>query len=108
MPDVAVPSVKPGVTVSPPDTALSSVTVKVIESPSLAEASAMATAALSSSVIVPVALAVAVTVAVVPETVRPTVKVSSASISVSPVVDTVKLCCSPSVPVKLSGTVFSV
>ena len=41
MPLVAVPPVKLGVTVSPPDTALSNVTVKVIDSPSAAEASAM-------------------------------------------------------------------
>ena len=39
-----MPSVKLGVTVKPPETALSSVTVKVIESPSLAEASAIVTA----------------------------------------------------------------
>ena len=67
---------KLGVTFSPPDTALSSVTVKVIESPSLAEASAIVTAALSSSLTVPVAVSVAVTVAVVPDTASPTVKVS--------------------------------
>ena len=66
MPSVAVTSVKPGVTVSPPDTALSSVTVNVSESPSLADASATVTVALpSSSVIVPVPVSVAVTLAVV-------------------------------------------
>ena len=41
---VAVPSVKSGVTVKPPDTAWSSVTVKVIASPSAALASAIVTA----------------------------------------------------------------
>ena len=40
MPFVAVPSVKLGVTVRPPDTARSSVTVKVSASPSVAEVSA--------------------------------------------------------------------
>ena len=44
MPLAAVTSVKLGVTVSPPATASSSVTVKVIESPSPAEASAIVTA----------------------------------------------------------------
>ena len=44
-----MPSVKLGVTFRPPSTALSSVTVKVIESPSLAEASSTVTAALPSS-----------------------------------------------------------
>ena len=38
-------SVKPGVTVSPPETAALSVTVNVIVSPSSAEASSMVTAA---------------------------------------------------------------
>ena len=105
---MAVTSVKLGVTFSPPDTALDSVTVKVIESPSVAEASAIVTAELSSSLIVPVAVSVAVTVAVVPETVRPTVKVSAGSTSVSSVVDTVKLLVSPAVPVNVSAVVFSV
>ena len=99
---------KEGVTVRPPDTALSSVTVKVIASPSLAEASAMVTAALSSSVMVPLAVSVAVTVAVVPDTARPTVNVSFGSTSVSSVVATVKVCVSPAVPVKLSPDGFSV
>ena len=109
MPSVAVPSVKAGVTFSPPDTALSRVTVKVMESPSLAEASAMVTAALPSSlVIVPVAVLVAVTVTVVPETPRPTVNVSFVSTTASSVVDTVKLCVSPAVPANVSAVVFSV
>ena len=108
MPSVAVTSVKLGVTLRPPDTALSSVTVKVRESPSSSVASAIVTAALSSSVMVPLAVSVAVTVAVVPETVRPTVKVSFGSTSVSSVVDTVKLWVSPAVPVKVSAEVFSV
>ena len=93
---------------SPPVTALSSVTVKVITSPSSAEASSIVTAAASSSVIVPRPVSVAVTLACVPDTVRPTVKVSSASESVSSVVATVKVCVSPFVPAKLSAAVFSV
>ena len=103
-------SVKLGVTVRPPDTALSSVTVKLNESPSLAETSAMVTAASapSSLVIVPVAVSVAVTVAVVPDTARPTVNVSWCSLSVSSVVATVKLCVSPAVPANVSAEVFSV
>ena len=43
MPFVAVPSVKPGVTVRPPGTARSRVTLKVSASPSVAEASAIVT-----------------------------------------------------------------
>ena len=105
---MAVTSVKLGVTFSPPATALSSVTVKLSESPSLAEASAMVTAALSSLVIVPVAVSVAVTVTEVPDTARPTVKVSSASTTASWVVETVKVSVSPAVPVKVSAEVFSV
>ena len=109
MPSVAVPSVKPGVTFRPPATALSSVTVKEIASPSLAEASAIVTAALPSSlVMVPVAVSVAVTVTVVPETLRPTVNVSSVSTTASSVVDTVKLRVSPAVPANVSADVFSV
>ena len=45
MPSVAVPSVNEGVTVNPPATASSSVTVNVIESPSSADASAIVRAA---------------------------------------------------------------
>ena len=99
---------KLGVTFSPPATALSNVTVKVSASPSLAEASATVTAALSSSVMVPVAVSVALTNVDVPETDRLTVKVSPASTTASWVVSTVKLCCSPVVPVKVSAEVFSV
>ena len=103
-------SVKLGVTVSPPVTALSSVTVNVIWSPSLADASAIVTAASapSSSVIVPVASSVAVTVAVASDTARPTVNVSWCSLSVSSVVETVNVCVSPAVPVNVSAAVFSV
>ena len=43
MPDVAVTSLKLGVTVKPPDTALSSLTVNAIESPSPADASEIVT-----------------------------------------------------------------
>ena len=108
MPFVAVTSVKLGVTVSPPDTALSSVTVKVIESPSAALASAMVTAGSSSLVIVPVAVSVASTVAEVSDTARLTVKVSSGSSAVSSVVETVNVCVSPALPAKVSAEVFSV
>ena len=104
---------KLGVTVKPPATALSNVTVNVIESPSLADASAIVTSGVtpdfpSSSVIVPVAVSVAVTVSCVPETVRFTVNVSSGSTSVSSVVATVKVCVSPTVPAKVMPAVFSV
>ena len=54
MPFTAVPSVKLGVTLKPPTTALSSVAVKVIALPSAAEASVIVTFAASSSRIVPV------------------------------------------------------
>ena len=77
-----MPSVKPGVTVSPPDTASSRVTVKRSESPSAALASATVNVATSSSSMRPVAVP-AVTVSDVPETDRPTVKVSSCSTAVS-------------------------
>ena len=56
----------------------------------------------------PVAVSVAVTVAEVPDTLRPTVKVSFGSTSVSSVVATVKVLVSPAVPVKVSAEVFSV
>ena len=74
------------------------------------DASAIVTAgtAPSSLVIVPVAVSVAVTVTEVPETVRPTVNVSSSSAAVSSVVATVKVFVSPAVPVKVSAVVFSV
>ena len=101
---------KLGVTVNPPETAASSVTVKVIESPSAADPSAIATAgsAPSSFVIVPVAVSVAVTGAEFPETARFTVNVSSGSASESSVVATVNVCVSFAVPVKLSPDLFSV
>ena len=59
MPSVAVPSVKLGVTVRPPDTAASSVTVKVSASPSSAEESAMVTAGVTAAATVIVNVAVA-------------------------------------------------
>ena len=86
---------------------MSSVTVKEIASPSSALASAIVTVALSSLLIVPVAVEVAVTSWVVPETVKPTVNVSSASISSSSLVETLNVCVSPAVPLKLSAVVFS-
>ena len=108
---MAVPSVKPGVTVRPPATALSSVTVNDIDSPSAAEASATVTAgpggAASSLTIVPVA-GVAVTASDVPETLRLTVKVSSGSWTASSVVSTSRVFDSPAVPAKVSAAVFSV
>ncbi len=104
MPFVAVPSVKLGVTVRPPDTALSSVTVNAIPSPSSAEASSMVNAgALSSLRIVPVAVSVVVIEAFV--AVRLTVNVSSGSNAASSVVATVKLFVSPAVPAKSSDSV---
>ena len=54
MPFVAVTSAKLGVTVRPPGTVLSRVTVNVKGLPSLADALAMLTVAASSSRIVPV------------------------------------------------------
>ena len=108
MPFVAVTSVKLGVTVRPPDTGLSRVTVNVMAPPSLPFASSIVTAGgLSSSTIVAVAEDVA-TVSEVPETVRPTVKVSSDSRRVSSVVATVKVCDSSAAPAKVSAAVFSV
>ena len=78
-------------------------------SPSSASASAMVTSAWSSLLTVPVASSVSVTdvPAGASEAVRPTVKVSSASSTSSSVVDTVKLCVSPLVPVKVRAAVFS-
>ena len=97
---------KLGVTVRPPDTAWSSVTVNMRESPSAATTSAMVTAAASSSKISPVA-SVAVTANDVPATLRPTVKVSSDSLAASSLVCTLKLCVSPAVPANESAAVFS-
>ena len=108
MPSTAVPSVKLGVTVSPPCTALSRVTVKVIPEPSEALASPIVTSALSSSLIVPVPVSVDVTPDGASETVRPTVKVSFASSTASSVVDTVKVSVSPAVPLKLIPAVLAV
>ena len=64
--------------------------------------------AMSSSRMVPVAVPEAVTGCVVPETVRPTVKVSSASTFRSSVVDTVNDCVSPAVPLKARAAVLAV
>ena len=108
MPSAPVPSVKLGVTVKPPTTALSTITVKVIESPSVADASPTVRVAVSSLVIVPVAASVADMVITVSEMVRPTVKVSAASTTSSSVVATVKVFVSPAVPAKTSPAVFSV
>ena len=110
MPSVAVPSVNDGVTLNPPGTALCSVMVKVSVSPSTALALAIVnTGSVSSSLrIVPVAVDVAVTLAEVPETLRPTVNVSSSSSSASWVVATVNVCVSPAVPAKLIAAVFAV
>ncbi len=95
---------------NPPPTALSSVTVKVMSSPSSALAFAILTTAgvSSSSRIVPVALEVAVTLAEVPDTLSLTLKVSSDSSSESSVVVTVKVRVSPLVPEKEIPLVFSV
>ena len=97
MPFVAVPSVKVGVTVSPRGTALSSVSVNIIRSPSVAEASVTLTAGgPSSSRIVPVAVATCV-----PDALSLMVKVSSSSSSSSSIVATVKVFVSPAVPAKV-------
>ena len=86
MPSTAVPSVKDGVTVSPPCTASDSVTVKVMDSPSDALASFTVTAALSSSSMVPMPVSLEVTPLGALETVKLTVNVSSASSTASSVV----------------------
>ena len=63
----------------------------------------------SSSLMVPVPVSMAVTLYVVPETLKLTVKVSSASLSVSSVVETVKVWVSSASPVKVSrGRVLGV
>ena len=111
---VAVPSVKLGVTVSPPCTAWFKVTVKVRASPSTALTFAIVTVALppvrppSSSVMVPVAGSPAVTPEGAFDTLRLTAKVSSSSTTASSMVATVKVCSSPTVPVKLSAAVLAV
>ena len=105
---MAVPSVKLGVTVRPPATAASSVTVNSTPAPSSAEASAIVRVGKSSLRIVPVAVSVDTTFSEVPDTVRLTANVSSDSTSVSSVVATVKVCVSPAVPAKVSAAVFSV
>ena len=89
------------------------VTVTVCAPPSSATEvgateSVTAVEAASSSVIVPVPVSVAVTVTVVPDTVKPTVNVSSPSTRASSVVATVKVCVSPAAPAKVSAAVFSV
>ena len=108
---------KLGVSVKPPGTALSSVTEKERASPSSARALVAVTEAetagvlsdaVSSLVIVPVAVSLAVTGCVVPETVRATVKVSSASTSSSSVVATLNACVSPAVPLKAMAGVLAV
>ena len=105
---MAVTSVKPGVTVNPPGTALSSVTVNVMAPSSpLFESSIVTAGSLSSSMIVPVAVD-ASTVCEVPETPRPSVKVSSVSNSVSSAVATVNVFVSPLVPANSSAAVFAV
>ena len=103
-----MPFVWLGVTVSPPCTAADSVTVNVIAVPSLALASFTVTAALSSLLIVPVPVSLDVMVRDVPDTVRPIVKVSSASKTASSVVETVNVFVSLAVPVKLSAVVLAV
>ena len=54
------------------------------------------------------AVDVAVTVSEVPETLKPTVNVSSDSTTASSAVATVKVCVSPAVPANVSAVVFSV
>ena len=112
MPSSAETSVKLGVTVKPPCTALSSVTVKVMSPPSSALALLMVTVALSvlfeaSSLMVPVPVSVDVTPEGASETLRPTVKVSLVSTTASCVVETVKVLVSLAVPSNESADVFS-
>ena len=82
--------------------------------PSAAPASAIVTVALppvppsSSSVIVPVAGVPVVTPSGASEMLRPTVNVSSCSITSSWVVATVKVCVSPAVPAKVRAVVSGV
>ena len=78
-----------------------------MSSPSSAFALFTVTVAPSSLLIVPVPVSVAVMLSDVPETLKPTVKVSFASSAASSVVETVKVCVSPFVPVKVSAVVFS-
>ena len=85
MPLVAVTSVKEGVTFSPPDTALSSVTVKVIESPSAALASATVTAAEGPGT---VTVKVSVTAAFVPSSAEIVAVYSCTAASAATVPDT--------------------
>ena len=86
---------------------MSSVAVKVILSPSSALASFTVRVAVSSLLMVPVPLSVAITPES-PGTVKPTVKVSSLSVTSSWVVATVKVLVSLAVPVKLSAVVLAV
>ena len=69
--------------------------------------SVMPVEAVSSLVIVPVPVSVAVTGAVVPDTDRPTVKVSSLSTTASSFVATVNVCVSDAAPANVSAAVFS-
>jgi len=107
VPFVAVPSVKLGVTLNPPDTAPSTVTVNLIPSPSLADALPIVRAGASSLRMYPVAVSVP-KLASVSETVRPTVKISVASHTLSSMVATVKVCVSFGKPSKVSVGVFAV
>ena len=115
MPFVAVTLVKLGVTVSPPETALPSVTVNVIGSPSSAEASAIVTSggAGSSLTIVPIAWSsVTMSAGLTPllnkpvlgieETPRLRLNVSSASKSESSMVATETVCASFAFPMKVT------
>ena len=100
---------KLGVTVSPPANALFSVTVKVSESPSLADASMTVTVVPpSSSMIVPTPVSAAVTGNDVPERFRLTVNVLFVPSLAFPVVATAKVCISPAAPAKVRGAVFPV
>ena len=82
--------------------------MKVIPSPSSASASFTVTVAPSSLLMVPAPVSVAVRLSAVPETLKPTVKVSAASSTESSVVDTEKVLVSPLVPVKVKAVVLAV
>ena len=116
MPFVAVTSVKLGVTVRPPGTTLSSVTVNASEPPSLASASATVRIGVSSSLIVPVPATTAIA-SPSPvyhhhgsdcERVSPTVRVSASSGIESSFVQIEKCFFSPAVPANVICSVFAV
>ena len=104
---MAVP-LKLGVTFKPPCTSLSSVTVKVMLSPSGIVVLLTFTVAVSSLLIVPVPVSLSVTPGGALDTLKLTVNVSSDSTTPSFVVATVKVWVSLAVPVKAIAAVLAV